>query len=191
MRAIVCVCVANWHLRKHERTPSDTDNHCSKARHRAAIFVLMTSLPSLLVPVFMCWLGYSIEPASDLQGCVYVCVCVGGGGELNQDTVLFCSSQCSGKRSYKTVCQPVFSLSSLKSTCFLSVCLSQSLSLSLQPCILLHWLTSLPDSQAHCFTQCISAPHPNNQLSYLDTVSLQHTDLRFLFAREQSVQCID
>lgn len=71
-----CVCVADWQLRKHKRTPSDTDNHCSKARHRAAIFVLMTSLPSLLVPVFMCWLGYSIEPASDLQGCV----CRGWGG---------------------------------------------------------------------------------------------------------------
>lgn len=104
----------------------------------------------------------------------------GWGWGLNQDTVPFCSSQCSGKRSYKTVCQPMFLLLSLKSTCFLSVFLSHSLSLSLQPCILLHRLASLPDSQAHRFIQCISAPNLNNQLSYLDTVSLEHTDLRFV-----------
>lgn len=139
---------------KHKRTLSDTDNRCSKARRRAAIFVLMTSLPPLLVPVFMCWLGYSMEPASDCGG--------GGGGGLNPDTVLFCSSRCSGKRSYKTVCQPV--LFALKFEIYLfslSLSLSPSASLarfrlSLRACILFsHWLTSLPDSQAHCFIRSL------------------------------------
>lgn len=164
------VFVVDWHLRKHERTPSDTYNHCSEARHRAAIFVLMTSLPSLLVSVFMFWLGYSIEPASDLQWCVF--------------SVLY---------------QPMFwqvFLQNRLPTCALafkyeiypfSLYLWSSLSLSLQPCILLHWLTSL-FAGTWLYTHCIYAPHLNNQLSHLDTVSLQHTDLR-VFERERSIQC--
>lgn len=138
------MCVVDWHLRKHERTPSDTYNHCSEARHRAAIFVLMTSLPSLLVSVFMFWLGYSIEPASDLQWCVCVCVCF-----------LFCTSQCSGKCSYKTVCQPVLSLSSMKSTHFPSICGALSV------CLYSHasFCIGLPAySQAHGFTHTVSMP---------------------------------
>lgn len=68
-----------------------------------------------------------------------------------------------------------------------SLYLWSSLSLSLQPCILLHWLTSL-FAGTWLYTHCIYAPHLNNQLSHLDTVSLQHTDLR-VFERDRSIQC--
>lgn len=65
--AYVCVrvCVKPTGVSgKHERAPCDTDNGCSQARHRAAIFALMRSLPSLLAPVFMRCLGYVAEPAT-------------------------------------------------------------------------------------------------------------------------------
>lgn len=162
MRAIVCVCVANWHLRKHERTPSDTDNHCSKARHRAAIFVLMTSLPSLLVPVFMCWLGYSIEPASDLQGCVYVCVCVGGGGSWTK--TLFCFVAANVLASVLT--KPSANLCSRFQVWNLPV-FSPSVFLSLSVCLYNHasFCIGLPAYRIHRHIALHSASLPLTQIT--------------------------
>lgn len=122
---------------KHERTPCDIDNRCSQARHQAAIFALMKSMPSLLAPVFMCCLAYSAEPATDSQvhacwepACVLIDPSVTRALAFNFEIYL-CSS------------------------------------FSSQPCIILHWLDSLP---------CTSAPHrkyPAKQGS----VSVEHTDL--------------
>lgn len=176
MSASVCQCVCRrlaspetwkdslWHLQSLLRGTPPSSHLCSDDESAFFVGVCFHVLAGLQYRASL-WLAV-------------VCVCV---------CFLFCSSQCSGKCSYKTVCQPVHSLSSMKSTHFPSVCLSSSLSLSLQPCILLHWLTSL-FAGTWLYTHCIYAPHLNNQLSHLDTVSLQHTDLR-VFERERSIQC--
>lgn len=134
----------------------------------------------------MCWLGYSIESASDLQGCVWR---GRGGGSSTKTLFCFVASNVLANVLTKPSANLCSCFSSLESTCFLSFCLCRSVSLSLQPCIVLHCLTSLLDSQAHHFIQCNSAPHLNNQLSYLGTVSLELTDLRvFVCETKRTVQ---
>lgn len=132
----------------------------------------MTRLPSLLVPVFMCWLGYSRRASLWLAG---MCVCWRGGWTKT----LFCFVAADVLAHAPT--KPSANLCSCFQVWNLPV-FSPSVSLALSVCLYNHasfcigspayWI-----SQTHRFTRCISAPHLNNQLSYLDTVSSEHTDL--------------
>lgn len=126
---------------KHERAPCDIDNGCSQARHWAAIFALMKSLPSLLPPV-MCRLlcaawATVAEPATRSQ--VHAC---------EEPACVLIDPSATRALAFKFE---------------IHLCSS----FSLQPCIILHWLDSLP---------CTSAPHQKHPAQQ-GFVSVEHTDL--------------
>lgn len=156
------VCAVNRHLRKLERAPSDTYNDCSKARHRAAIFVLTTSLPSLLASCF---------PA--LAGLRRAC-----RAQLRRGFVLW-----QAKCSYKTACQPVHLLSTLKSvppSRFWFIFKTTRSPFYALASFSSYWIHETP-MILH------SGPHLSNQITYWGIVSLKHTGFG-VFVCEQSIQ---
>lgn len=124
----------------------------------------MTSLPPLLVPVFMCWLGYIIEPASHLHGfaCAWTQDCFVAVNVLTCVPTKPSAKLCSRFQLWNLPLS--FPLPSLR---------SQFVFTTTHPFALACQLNGFAGTWLYAVHLC---PSPCNQLSYLDTVSLEHTD---------------